>query len=111
MFWAAGGVVAVSGAHVFAEFGLTIPRLDVDDEGEQFVPRNGGEKNYVNTFRFGSGLITDVSRSSISSRSLPSWQHVSTAYLLSSWDLWPAMPWYSQSQSWPQMGTRSTIGR
>ncbi|OAP58286.1 hypothetical protein AYL99_07376 [Fonsecaea erecta] len=48
VFWAAGAIVAVAGVLVFAEFGMTVPRLPVEDETEkQSVPRNGGEKNYL----------------------------------------------------------------
>lgn len=47
LFWAAGAVVAICGAHVFAEFGMTVPRLEIDGEDKQSVARNGGEKNYV----------------------------------------------------------------
>ncbi|OAL26972.1 hypothetical protein AYO22_03916 [Fonsecaea multimorphosa] len=48
IFWAAGAIVAVAGVLVFAEFGLTVPRLRVENEHEkQSVPRNGGEKNYL----------------------------------------------------------------
>ena len=46
LFWMAGTIVAVSGAHVFAELGLTIPRLEIGNQ-LKWVPRNGGEKNYV----------------------------------------------------------------
>ena len=42
-----GGVHSIAGTYVFAELGLAIPRIDVHDEGEQSVPRNGGELNYV----------------------------------------------------------------
>ncbi|KIW96185.1 uncharacterized protein Z519_03252 [Cladophialophora bantiana CBS 173.52] len=48
VFWAAGAIVAVSGVLVFAEFGMTVPRLPVENEHQkESVPRNGGEKNYL----------------------------------------------------------------
>lgn len=47
LFWASGAVVAICGAHVFAEYGSTLPRLSLDNETKQSVPRNGGEKNYL----------------------------------------------------------------
>lgn len=32
---------------MFAEYGLTIPRLEIEGEPKQSIPRNGGEKNYL----------------------------------------------------------------
>lgn len=43
LMWIAGGLVALSGLHVWNELGLTIPR-----HNGRSVPRSGGEKNYVN---------------------------------------------------------------
>lgn len=42
VMWVCGGLVALSGLHVWNELGLTIPR-----NGGRSVPRSGGEKNYV----------------------------------------------------------------
>lgn len=48
IFWVLGAVVAVAGVLVFSEFGLTVPRMQVEGQHEkESVPRNGGEKNYV----------------------------------------------------------------
>jgi hypothetical protein len=48
IFWVLGAVVAIAGALVFSEFGLTVPRIQIEGQGEkESVPRNGGEKNYV----------------------------------------------------------------
>lgn len=47
LFWASGAVVAICGTYVFAEYGCTIPRLPLDEDSKQSVPRNGGEKNYL----------------------------------------------------------------
>ncbi|OAG40293.1 hypothetical protein AYO21_05384 [Fonsecaea monophora] len=48
VFWAAGAIVAIAGVLVFAEFGMTVPRLTIENEHQkESVPRNGGEKNYL----------------------------------------------------------------
>jgi len=47
MFWGAGAIVAICGTHVFAEFGMTVPRLEFEGAPKESVPRNGGEKNYL----------------------------------------------------------------
>jgi hypothetical protein len=48
IFWVLGALVAMAGVLVFAEFGLTVPRMRVEGQDEkESVPRNGGEKNYV----------------------------------------------------------------
>ncbi|KAK5076215.1 hypothetical protein LTR51_001895 [Lithohypha guttulata] len=47
LFWAAGAIVAICGTLVFAEYGLTVPRLEIENDNKQSVPRNGGEKNYL----------------------------------------------------------------
>jgi hypothetical protein len=55
ILWVLGGLVAMAGVLVFAEFGLTVPRVQVEGQGDkESVPRNGGEKNYV---RDGSGIL------------------------------------------------------
>jgi len=48
IFWVLGALITMAGVLVFAEFGLTVPRMRVDGQDEkESVPRNGGEKNYV----------------------------------------------------------------
>jgi hypothetical protein len=42
MMWVFGGLVALSGLHVWNELGLSVPR-----KFEKSVPRSGGEKNFV----------------------------------------------------------------
>ncbi|KAK7883601.1 hypothetical protein LTR67_011100 [Exophiala xenobiotica] len=42
LFWLAGACIALAGTMVYVEFGLAIPRLH-----DESIPRNGGEKNYI----------------------------------------------------------------
>lgn len=46
LMWCLGGLIAFSGAFVYLELGLTIPRYHVRGKWRS-VPRSGGEKNYV----------------------------------------------------------------
>jgi hypothetical protein len=46
LFWLAGAVYTVAGAHLNIEFGLSTPR-HVFQEEEQGIPRSGGTLNYV----------------------------------------------------------------
>ena len=46
LFWLAGAVYTVAGAHLNIEFGLSTPRHDFQEE-EQGIPRSGGTLNYV----------------------------------------------------------------
>lgn len=46
IFWVLGAIVAMAGVLVFSQFGLTIPRMQVEGQCEkESVQRNGGEKN------------------------------------------------------------------
>jgi amino acid transporter len=48
LFWAAGAVYTIAGTHLNIEFGLSTPRHQVDEAGEQeAVPRSGGVLNYL----------------------------------------------------------------
>jgi hypothetical protein len=48
LFWAAGALYTIAGAHLNIEFGLSTPRHKLEDDGvEQGVPRSGGTLNYV----------------------------------------------------------------
>lgn len=46
LFWLAGAVFTIAGAHLVIEFGLSIPRYTLDGI-EQAIPRSGGILNYV----------------------------------------------------------------
>ena len=46
LFWAAGAVYTVAGAHLNIEFGLSTPRHEFEGV-EQGIPRSGGTLNYV----------------------------------------------------------------
>ncbi|PKS10922.1 hypothetical protein jhhlp_002680 [Lomentospora prolificans] len=45
-FWFAGILYGLSGAHVYVEYGLNVPRYVIDGI-EQNVPRSGGDLNYL----------------------------------------------------------------
>ncbi|RGP78883.1 high-affinity methionine permease [Fusarium longipes] len=46
LFWLCGCVYALSGAHVYIEYGLNVPRYVIDGV-EQSVPRSGGDLHYL----------------------------------------------------------------
>jgi hypothetical protein len=46
LFWLAGALYTVAGAHLNIEFGLSTPRHRFQGE-EQGIPRSGGTLNYV----------------------------------------------------------------
>jgi hypothetical protein len=50
LFWLAGAVYTVAGAHLNIEFGLSTPRHFFQDK-EQGIPRSGGTLNYVSVFK------------------------------------------------------------
>jgi amino acid transporter len=47
IFWFFGSIATVAGTLVFIEYGLTIPRWDLNGQ-KIFTPRSGGEFNYIN---------------------------------------------------------------
>ncbi len=47
LFWLLGAINACAVTFLYIEFGLTIPRYDINNAGKVSVPRNGGELNYV----------------------------------------------------------------
>ncbi|OAK99544.1 amino acid transporter [Phaeosphaeriaceae sp. SRC1lsM3a] len=47
LFWLFGALTAVAGTVIYIDFGLTIPRHNIDGQEEPVV-RNGGDLNYVN---------------------------------------------------------------
>jgi hypothetical protein len=51
LFWLAGAVYTVAGAHLNIEFGLSTPRHVFQGE-EQGIPRSGGSLNYASPPRF-----------------------------------------------------------
>jgi hypothetical protein len=53
-FWFAGILYGLSGAHVYVEYGLNVPRYVIDGI-EQTVPRSGGDLHYV---RFFNSILT-----------------------------------------------------
>ncbi|KAG9250565.1 amino acid permease-domain-containing protein [Emericellopsis atlantica] len=46
LMWVLGSIYSISGAHVFIEYGLNVPRYVIDGV-EQAVPRSGGELHYL----------------------------------------------------------------
>ena len=46
LFWLAGAVYTIAGAHLNIEFGLSTPRY-IFEGVEQGIPRSGGTLNYV----------------------------------------------------------------
>lgn len=48
IFWFIGALTAISGAALYVEFGLAIPRHLIDGKIEPVV-RNGGDMNYAST--------------------------------------------------------------
>jgi hypothetical protein len=50
LFWLAGAVYTVAGAHLNIEFGLSTPRHKFQGE-DQGIPRSGGTLNYVSLFK------------------------------------------------------------
>jgi hypothetical protein len=52
LFWLAGAVYTIAGAHLNIEFGLSTPRHHFKGV-EQGIPRSGGTLNYVRLFKFG----------------------------------------------------------
>ncbi|CAG2012456.1 unnamed protein product [Fusarium graminearum] len=46
LFWLCGCIYALSGAHVYVEYGLNVPRYVIDGI-EQSVPRSGGDLHYL----------------------------------------------------------------
>lgn len=46
LFWLFGALTAVAGTVIYIDFGLTIPRHNIDGQEEPVV-RNGGDLNYV----------------------------------------------------------------
>ena len=46
LMWVLGCIYSISGAHVFIEYGLNVPRYVIDGV-EQSVPRSGGELHYL----------------------------------------------------------------
>ncbi|SPO05464.1 related to high affinity methionine permease [Cephalotrichum gorgonifer] len=46
LFWFAGILYALSGAHVYVEYGMNVPRYVIDGI-EQTVPRSGGDLQYL----------------------------------------------------------------
>lgn len=46
LFWLCGCVYALTGTHVYVEYGLNVPRYVIDGV-EQSVPRSGGDLHYL----------------------------------------------------------------
>ncbi|KAH7173288.1 amino acid permease-domain-containing protein [Fusarium flagelliforme] len=46
LFWLCGCIYALTGAHVYIEYGLNVPRYVIDGV-EQSVPRSGGDLHYL----------------------------------------------------------------
>lgn len=65
LMWVMGVIYGLSGAHVFVEYGLNVPRYVVNGV-EQSVPRSGGELHYLQyvfswpRYRKGTVLLSGV---------------------------------------------------
>merc|ERR1712000_113298 len=65
LIWLLGCIYSLSGAHVFIEYGLNVPRYVIDGV-EQSVPRSGGELHYLQyvfswpSYRQGTVLLSCV---------------------------------------------------
>jgi hypothetical protein len=51
LFWLAGAVYTIAGAHLNIEFGLSTPRHTFRGR-EQGIPRSGGTLNYASLFMY-----------------------------------------------------------
>jgi hypothetical protein len=63
LFWLAGALYTVAGAHLYIEFGLSTPRHFFKGV-KQGIPRSGGTLNYV-----GAELVYDIKSSLLTARS------------------------------------------
>lgn len=65
LVWVCGCIYGLSGAHVFLEYGLNVPRYVIDGV-EQSVPRSGGELHYLQyvfpwpSYKKGTVLLSGV---------------------------------------------------
>lgn len=53
--WAGCGIVVLCGACTWLELGLSVPRVTIEEDGDQIrvaAPRSGGEKNWVSRWQF-----------------------------------------------------------
>jgi len=58
LFWFLGICYGLSGAHVYTEFALNVPRYVIDGV-EQSVPRSGGDMHYVSLTEFPTAKSSD----------------------------------------------------